>query len=220
MDFIENPEVLHEIEVSRHKDLISQEQLIDTKIYPDRLSFIDTLPKGISYLEVGVLGGDFAIDVIKKISASKAVLVDPYFTEDSFERQYKVKRWSDKKFHYKFVKNRFKNMLNVELYAGTYKFFCSNRPDTFDFIYVDYHQNKEEASYNIFQSIQRLNPGGILGFNDYCRYGSKEADGTISESGIIGPINYFLRNNKDWYVYAFAFNEDMMSDIYLKKYSD
>lgn len=227
MGFIENPEILHEKESSRIKNVISQDQLSDAKLYSDRLTFIETLPKNISFLEVGTLGGDFAIDVIKKTSTSKAVLVDPYNIEDEFECQYKTKRWDSPKDHYPFVKNRFKDMPNVEVYAGTYKFFCINRSDTFDFIYIDYDHTLEETSYAIQQSVMRLNPGGIIGFNDFCNYGNapieKLFNGANKEihlvykMAVINAVTYFLEKNKDWYVYAFALNEEMTSDIYLKK---
>jgi len=218
MGFIENPEILHEKESSRIKNTINQDQLLDAKLYSDRLTFIESLPKNISFLEVGTLAGDFAIDVIQKTSASKAVLVDPYNIEDEFERQYGIKRWDEGKDHYPFVKNRFRNMPHVEIYAGTFKFFCINRSDTFDFIYIDYIDTVEAIGYAIQQSLVRLNPGGILGFNDYCRFENPNPeDKELKKIGVINSVNYFLQKNKDWHVYAFALNEEMVSDIYLKK---
>ena len=218
MGFIKNPEKFRKIEALREKNTISQDQLLDAKLYSDRVTFIDALPKNISFLEVGVLGGDFAIEVIEKTSANKAVLVDPYLWEDDFARQYKIKRWDGAKDHYKFVKNRFTDIPNVEIYAGTFNFFCINRSDTFDFIYIDYIHTVETTNYAIQQSILRLNPGGILGFNDYTRFANPGLEDTqLSEMGVIDSVNYFLKNNKDWYVYAFALNEVMCSDIYLKK---
>jgi hypothetical protein len=170
-------------------------------------------------LEVGVLAGDFAIEVIKKTLASKTILVDPFNTTDEFARQYKVARW-DKEDHYRFVKNRFKNMPSVEFYKGTYQSFCmENQSDTFDFIYIDYEHSIKATNEAIRLSMQRLNPGGVLGFNDYCEFANPHAfsDNKVRRNGVVETINYFLRNNKDWYVYAFAFNEALSSDIYLKK---
>lgn len=218
MGFIENPEILHEKESSRIKNTISQDQLLDAKLYSDRLTFIKSLPKNISFLEIGTLAGDFAIDVIQKASVGKAVLVDPYLWKDDFAKQYGIKRWDEAKDHYAFVKNRFKDMPHVEIYAGTLKFFCINRPDTFDFIYIDYIHTSEATDYAIEQSLLRLNPGGIIGFNDYCRFENPgEDDKEIKEIGVIDSVNNFLRRNNDWYVYAFAFNEGMTSDIYIAR---
>ena len=218
MGFIKNPEEFRKIESLREKNTISQDQLLDAKLYSDRLTFIDALPKNISFLEVGVLGGDFAIEVIEKASASKAVLVDPYLWKDDFASQYKIKRWDGPEDHYEFVKNRFTDIPNVEIYAETFEFFCINRSDTFDFIYIDYIHTLEATDYAIQNSILRLNPGGILGFNDYTMFENPSLENTqLREMGIIDSVNYFLRNNKDWYVYAFALNEVMCSDIYLKK---
>ena len=218
MGFIKNPEEFRKIESLREKNTISQDQLLDAKLYSDRLTFIEALPKNKSFLEVGVLGGDFAIEVIEKTSPSKTVLVDPYLWEDDFARQYKIKRWDGPEDHYEFVKNRFTDIPNVEIYAETFEFFCINRSDTFDFIYIDYIHTLEATDYAIQNSILRLNPGGILGFNDYTRFANPSLENTqLKEMGIIDSVNYFLRNNKDWYVYAFALNEVMCSDIYLKK---
>jgi hypothetical protein len=219
MAFIDNPEELHQKELLRPKDIIPQDQLLEAKLYSDRFTFINTLPKNISFLEVGVLAGDFAIEVIKKTLASKTMLVDPFYTTDEFAKQYKVARW-DKEDHYCFVKNRFKNMPNVEFYKGTYQSFCmENQSDTFDFIYIDYEHSIKATKEAIRLSMQRLNPGGILGFNDYCEFANPDAflDNKVRRNGVVETINYFLRNNKDWYVYAFAFNEKLSSDIYLKK---
>ena len=35
--------------------------------------------------------------------------------------------------------------------------------------------------------------------------------------GVVPAINDFLNKNPDWYVYAFALNDNLTSDIYLKK---
>ena len=61
MAFIENPEGLHQKELFRQKNIIPQDQLSEAKLYSDRFTFIDTLPKNISFLEVGTLGGYFSL---------------------------------------------------------------------------------------------------------------------------------------------------------------
>jgi hypothetical protein len=55
MWFVENPEILHEKESLRIKNTISQDQLTNAKLYSDRLTFIESLPKNISFLEIGTL---------------------------------------------------------------------------------------------------------------------------------------------------------------------
>ena len=220
MAFIENPEELHQKELFRPKNTISQDQLSEAKLYSDRLTFIDTLPKNISFLEVGTLGGDFAVEVIKRVQPSKTTLVDQMWATDDFSRQYGAPRWDKTEDHYPFLKNRFKNTPNIEIYKGTYESFCiENQSDTFDFIYIDYEHSIKATDQAIWLSMQRLNPGGILAFNDYCQFANPytDSDKEIKRYGVIDAINHFLRKNKDWYVYAFAFNEEMASDIYLKR---
>ena len=61
-----------------HNLIIPQDRLNNTKLYSTRYDFIKTLPKGITFLEAGVLAGDFALKVIEECSPSKSILIDPY----------------------------------------------------------------------------------------------------------------------------------------------
>jgi hypothetical protein len=64
-------------------------------------------------------------------------------------------------------------------------------------------------------ATQMLNQGGTIGFNDYNIYFNNTETG--EKMGVVPAINYFVNNNPDWYVHAFALNDNLTSDIYLKK---
>ena len=195
--------------------MIPQKQLENAKLYSTRYDFIKTLPKGITFLEAGVLAGDFAIEVIRACSPSKSVLIDPYDEIDWHAPEYDAPRWNSKSDHFDFVCKRFENIPNVNLIKDTYHSFCSKNNESFDFLYMDYDVMEISVREQIELSIPRLNKDGILGFNDYNIYFNETKTG--EKMGTVPAINRFLYKNPDWYVYAFALNDNLTSDIYLKR---
>jgi len=200
--------------------LIPQKQLENAKLYSSRYEFIKTLPKGITFLEAGVLAGDFALEVIKSCSPSKSILIDPYDEIDWHAPEYGGPRWIGKENHFDFVCKRFaqaevKEISGVEIIKGAYQSFCMNSDESFDFLYMDYHTTEESITEQIELSITRLNKNGILGFNDYNIYFNETKTG--EKMGTVPAINRFLVQNPEWYVHAFALNDNLTSDIYLKK---
>lgn len=195
--------------------LIPQKQLENAKIYSSRYDFIKTLPKNIKFLEAGVLAGDFAISVINTCLPTYSVLVDPYETIDWHAPEYGGPRWENEKEHYDFVKRRFLDVPNVNIFKGGYEEFTRVNNDSFDFIYMDYDTTYKSISSQILMSIPRLKDNGILGFNDYNIYFNNTTTG--EKMGVVPAINAFLRNNHNWHVHAFALNDNLTSDIYLKR---
>ena len=198
-----------------HNLIIPQDRLNNTKLYSTRYDFIKTLPKGITFLEAGVLAGDFAFKVIEECSPSKSILIDPYEEIDWHAPEYNGSRWHTPEEHFNFVKERFSNMPAVELFKGKYEKFNLTNKDTFDFLYMDYDTSYNSILHQIEMSKSKLNIGGILGFNDYNIYENETKTG--AKMGVVPAINDFLNKNPDWYVYAFALNDNLTSDIYLKK---
>jgi hypothetical protein len=200
--------------------MIPQKQLEGAKLYSNRYEFIKTLPIGITFLEAGVLAGDFALEVIKSCSPSKSVLIDPYEEIDHHAPEYGGPRWAGKEDHFDFVCKRFaqlesEEVSGVEIIKGTYKDFCLKNNESFDFLYMDYSTTEISIKEQIDLSISRLNKDGILGFNDYNIYFNETKTG--EKMGTVPAINRFLYQNPDWYVHAFALNDNLTSDIYLKK---
>jgi len=80
---------------------------------------------------------------------------------------------------------------------------------------MDYNTDFDSVEHQLFMGNKLLADDGILGFNDYNIYFNNTSTG--EKMGVVPAINKFLRNNSDWYVYAFALNDNLTSDIYLKK---
>ena len=195
---------------------ISQDQIKDAKLFGTRYDFIKTLPKGISYLEAGILAGDFSIKVIEAINPSTSYLVDIFIDEDAHALEYDGPRWQNREGHYKFVLERFKDINNVTIVKSSFEeFFHENNNEKFDFIYMDYNTDLESIHKQLMMGSHLLNKNGILGFNDYNIYFNETKTG--EKMGVVPAINYFLSKNPEWYVYAFALNDNLTSDIYLKK---
>jgi hypothetical protein len=200
--------------------MIPQKQLENATLYSTRYDFIKTLPKGITFLEAGVLAGDFALEVIKSCSPSKSILIDPYEEIDWHAPEYGGPRWGGREDHFDFVCKRFaqeevSGMSNVEIIKGTYQSFCMKNSESFDFLYMDFDTTEVSIIEQIELSIPRLNKDGILGFNDYNIYFNETKTG--EKMGTVPAINRFLNQNPEWYVHAFALNDNLTSDIYLKK---
>lgn len=195
--------------------MIPQSQLKNAKLYSTRYDFIKTLPKNITFLEAGVLAGDFASKVIEQCNPTRSVLIDPYETIDWHAPEYEKARWNSPSEHFAFVSERFDNILGVEIFKGTYEYFSKINNDRFDFIYMDYDTTYESILLQIEMSSNRLTQDGILGFNDYNIYFNNTTTG--EKMGVVPAINEFLYRNPDWYVHAFALNDNLTSDIYLKR---
>ena len=119
--------------------------------------------------------------------------------------------------NFNFVKKRFEKIQNVRLYKQYFDKFCQMYSGKFDFIYIDAN-NSFESVYKYLRDAEKLlNDDGIIGINDYSIYQECGLADVKEEIGVVKAVNKFLRNNLEWYVYAFSFNDKLTSDIYLKK---
>jgi hypothetical protein len=198
-------------------DVIPQAQLLNTKVYSTRYEFLKTLSPEIRYLEIGVLAGDFSVEVLAATKIKLAVLVDPFDQIDHNANEYGGPRWESPEAHFDFVKKRFEKIQNVRLYKQYFDKFCEMYSGKFDFIYIDAN-NSFESVYKYLRDAEKLlNDDGIIGINDYSIYQECGLADVKEEIGVVKAVNKFLRNNLEWYVYAFSFNDKLTSDIYLKK---
>lgn len=188
------------------KTLIDQNQLKNAKLYSTKFEFIKHLPKNMNILEIGTLAGDYA-EYLLETNPKSIDLVDVFQAND----------WRDlnrfnKKQHYDFVKNRFKNNPEVSLLQGYSDDILPKINKKYDYIYIDANHDYEHASKDLENSLPLLAEGGIIGFNDYIY---DDADYIVY--GVIETVCEFLDKNKDWEVIAFALQERMYADIYIQK---
>jgi hypothetical protein len=186
---------------------ISQEQLNNAKLYKNKEEFAKHIPKGSRILEIGTLAGDYAEVLIKEVSPSFIGLVDVFKAND----------WPDcnrfdKKNHFDFVKNRFKDIKNIEYYRGYSEEVMPKIDKKFDYIYIDANHDYEHCKTDLINALLLLEEDGIIGFNDYI----VDKDHGV-DYGVIEVVCEFLNENKDWEVIGFALQENMYADIYIKR---
>lgn len=198
-------------------DIIPQKKLNGAKLYSTRYDFLQTLEKKITFLEVGVLAGDFAISVIEEVIPKVAVLVDPFETIDHFASEYGGSRWGSSDEHYEFVRNRFKYIPSVRIHRKYFERFVETNRNKFNFIYIDACNDYLSVTKYLEESAAIIEDNGIIGINDYSIYENNTESESKERTGLVTAVNDFLRNNPEWIVHAFAFNDSLTSDIYIKK---
>ena len=186
---------------------ISQEQLNNAKLFKNKEEFAKHIPKGSRVLEIGTLAGDYAEVLIKEVNPESIDLVDVFQAND----------WPDcnrfnKNGHFDFVKNRFKNVKNITYHKGYSHGILPKLNKKFDYIYIDANHDYEHCKTDLLNSLPLLAEDGIIGFNDYI----VDQDHGV-DYGVIEVVCEFLNDNKDWEVIAFALQENMYADIYIKR---
>jgi hypothetical protein len=197
-------------------DVIPQEKINGAKLYSTRYEFLKTLEKNIKYLEVGVLAGDFSEAVIKEVNPRIAALVDPFQCRDYNASEYGGARWELVGEHYNFVRSRFKGIASVRIYRQYFETFVIRNRQKFNFIYLDACNDYLSVKNYLERSAEIIEDGGIIGINDYSIYENNTESTTKEKTEVVMAVNEFIRNT-DWYVHAFALNDSLTSDIYIKK---
>lgn len=200
---------------------ISSEQLSNAKILINREAFVDLLPNGIRYLEIGVAWGYYA-DLVAKRNPSVFHLMDT-FTQD-------LKCWSWRKFgeckcdgvkhelwytpetHESYIKSRYSNQEVLTIKGRAPHEIQTDH--TYDFIYIDFVNERLSIRESLLKCKDMVPVGGIIGLNDYLIY-----DGVIEDSlyGTFQATNEFLFYNKNWEVAFLALHPLGFYDIYLRK---
>lgn len=205
---------------------ISQEQLKEAKLFSCREEYAKSLPKGISYLEVGVAWGYSAKMFIDTAEASKALLIDLYSQD--------LKCWSWRKFgscqcdgmthellytpetHQQYIIDKFSYHPEVATMRGEGISLLQNLNNKYDFIYIDISNERYPTRKALAAASKLVDVGGVVGLNDYVIY-----DGIIEDQpyGTFQTVNEFLDLNKNWIVDGLALQQMGFYDIYLRRVS-
>lgn len=165
-------------------------------------------------------GWRFSEAVIKEVNPSLAALVDPFQSIDYNASEYGGARWEivRRNEHYNFVRSRFKEVACVRMYRQYFETFVITNRQKFNFIYLDACNDYLSVKNYLERSADIIEDGGIIGINDYSIYENNTEATTKERTEVVKAVNEFIRNT-DWYVHAFALNDSLTSDLYIKKIS-
>lgn len=194
---------------------ITMDQLINAKMYSGRNVWAESLPEGMSILEVGVAAADFSYRLLTEKKAEKIFLVDTFDNDEPLPLQTQQYRRYTRTTHLSFVQDRFKNYKNVTIIAGTSQKELPKIKEQFDLIYLDAAHDYDSVVQDIENSIPLLKENGILAINDYIIW--TKAEKGFEKYGVVDATNQFLAVNKDWEVIGFALSNEMFCDIYLRR---
>ena len=200
---------------------ISEEQVAQAKILPNRWSIINILAgmnKELRVMEVGTAAGDYAQALVDGLKLNKLVLIDTFDNPDMMpnsEDRY------DANGNYSFVRERFKNNPEVEVRKGKSEillpgYIPSNIVDKFDFIYLDSDHSFHNVYNELLYASQIVNPYGIIGIDDF----STAPDDPIHPYEVMQAVTTFLQVNKEWKVRFFSFGTESLQNIYISRIFD
>lgn len=198
-------------------------QLSGAKLFSSREEYINSLPSGIRYMEIGVAWGYYSELVCQKTAPSEIVLVDPFNND--------LKCWSWRKFgeckctnmehellftpetNEQYIIDLFSKYGKVRTIRGFAPQILPNE-NGYDYIYIDMTNDRIQIREVLKKVSKMVNIGGVIGLNDYLIY-----DGIIEDApyGTFQAVNEFLYFNKDWVVDAIALHSIGFNDIYLRK---
>jgi len=189
--------------------LLADHQVVNAKLYPDRITFLKSLNKNLDILEIGVAAGDFSEEILNECIPEKLYLLDLFDKPDS---AYKKTRRYYANDNLLFVKNRFKNYNNVYFIIGDSQTLLPTIEINFDFIYIDADHTYDFFINDLINSIKILKPNGIIGINDYTY-----TDESGNQYGIVEGVHRFLKANLDWEIIGFALHDKSYNDIYIRR---
>ncbi len=189
--------------------VINQRQLSGAKLFSTRDEFLISIEDCESALEVGVLAGDFTQILLDSGKFRNIELVDTFESYDWFSSE--NLRFTEQT-HYKYIVQKFGGNKGVTIHKGLMQSILPALTKKFDFIYIDADPRYHGAKFSLKEASRLLSQNGILGINDYVQKETPQY-----RFGVIEAVNEFLLANSEWEVIAFAFNENMFSDIFLRK---
>lgn len=206
---------------------ISNEQLVNAKVFSSRESYIDSLPDNLRYMEIGVAWGYYSEIVANKKNPSVIDLMD-WYNQD-------LRCWSWRAFglckcegmkhtldytpetHQQYIIDKFSKYSNVNTIKGDSVALLPQMSEKeYDYIYLDIQNHREKIRPTLWSASKLVPVGGIIGLNDYVIY-----DGIIEDKpyGTFQVANEFLYKNNNWEVDAIALHVLGFFDIYLKRKS-
>lgn len=168
------------------------------KLVEDRYKLLQEIPAHSVCAEVGILKGDFSIEILQTVRPEKLHLidVDPQSV--------------------KIAKVRFKESIHERVVAvheqDSSSFLLSMPDETFDWIYIDGDHSYEGVKKDLEAAHQKIKPDGLITLNDYIFFGSSD----LTKYGVIEATNEFCLEY-DYELIHLALHGRMYNDVTIRR---
>ncbi len=168
----------------------------DAKLFWSREAYLDTLPKGGIWTEVGVSRGDFSSQILSRTKPARLHLIDKQLARHE-------------------VGKKFADQPNVECHEGQSAAVLTTFPDAyFDCVYIDAGHRYPDVRQDATVAAKKTKPAGIMIFNDYVIWSHIEG----YEYGIVPTVNEMCVN-EGWQIIAFCLQHEMYCDVALQRHA-
>jgi Methyltransferase domain len=187
-------------------------------ILRNKTEFLQMLPKGGKWAEIGVYRGDLSEDILNTCEPSELHLIDPWhfdldfdwFSPPDFSATYgdarrfvdQVSRWTgipegvhlNEFFEalYQITKRRFSDHPKVTIHRKTAHAAAGQFTDGYlDFVYVDGAHDYENVLHDLQVYDGKVKPEGAIIGDDYCNHGIY----ANAVYGVVGAVTQFRKTN-------------------------
>ncbi|KKN67378.1 hypothetical protein LCGC14_0462420 [marine sediment metagenome] len=162
--------------------------------------------KNLVGIEIGVLDGWNALDMLENLPIKKLYLIDPYMAYTNYEEYNENQNKSQQVLEEK----RNIAIKVLKKYEDKIKFIRrfsevainDFKDNSLDFVYIDGNHQYEYVKKDIELYFLKIKKGGILGGHDYylCDESKKSNCGVVKAVRKIFPLNRISFMNTDWWV--------------------
>jgi hypothetical protein len=166
------------------RDALQEQHVAAARLLPTREALLDELPKGGIVAEIGVAGGDFSSEILRRCLVERLHLIDSWMS-DRYAHEFEG------------VQSRFAREIcvgKVEVNRGLSEEVLAGFPDSyFDWVYVDSDHGYATTLAELSVCSRKVKPGGMITGHDFCV-------GNVRKRlpyGVIQAVNDFCIAN-DW----------------------
>jgi CheY-like chemotaxis protein len=164
--------------------VLQMQHVAAARLLPTREALLDELPKGGTVAEIGVAGGDFASEILRRCSVRRLHLIDSWMGERYAHTLEEVR-------------GRFARELSigiVEVNRGQSEDVLAGFPDFyFDWVYIDSDHGYSTTLAELSICSRKVKSGGMIAGHDFCVGNVKKR----LPYGVIQAVNDFCIGN-DW----------------------
>jgi hypothetical protein len=196
---------------------ILPELLVNSRVVADRSKILHELPKGITFVELGVALGDFTESVLEICEVDKFIAVDLFGLHGA------PQMWGGRvgqtlagRTHSQYFEERFKDEIAagklVVMRGKSVECLRQLADRSVDVFYVDSEHSYETVRAELALIKHKIRDGGYIILNDYIMVDYV----TNTPYGVVKAVNEFM-NTEKWELLFFALHNAMFCDVAIRK---